>query len=94
MKNKKKPNLIWVKINRGSVKTDEDSCTLTDIQIKHHANFNTDGERAMHFDFRCNKDAIGFAAAVVKTFPYLTVTFGQGSQPEPLAVKRRLRSAN
>lgn len=68
---------VWVKINAGSVPTEEDSIQLAHLQDKYDAEFNTNTSRAMWFHCPNANKAFGFARAIVKKFPSLSVTMGQ-----------------
>lgn len=68
---------FYVKINKGSVKSDRDSQKLMKLQQKYNANCNTHSDKAMWFDFDIDKNAFKFAKQVVKKFKYLNVTIGQ-----------------
>ena len=70
-------NNVIVIINRGSVKTSNDSEELNKIENKYNANCNTHTHNAMYYNFESNTDAFNFAKAVVKKFNYLSVTIRQ-----------------
>ena len=69
--------MIWVKINKGCVKNDQDSRILSDIQDKYGADFNTHTKNGMWYSFGNSDNSMDFARDVIEAMPYLTVTLGE-----------------
>lgn len=66
----------WVKLHRSSVKTDDDSEILFDIQVKYNADFNTHNKRSMWYGFDSLKNAYGFIKEIDRKLPYVRYSLG------------------